>query len=69
MQRLTSDKYRMISDSEVRQILIESLAFENANSECKRVIRPLKARSAPIDEWIRNIADIGPTLIKLLRQK
>ena len=50
---------RMISDPVARQILIESLAFENVNSKCKRIIRPLKARSAPIDEWIRNTADIG----------
>ena len=37
----------------------ESLAFENDNSEYKRVIRSLKERSAPIDEWIRDTADIG----------
>ena len=49
----------MISDPEVRQILIESLAFENANLECKRVIRTLKAKLSPIDKWIRNTADTG----------
>ena len=35
------------------------MAFKNDNSECKRMIRPLKARSDPIDEWIWNIVDIG----------
>ena len=35
------------------------MAFENANLEFKRVIRTLKDISAPKDEWIRNIADIG----------
>lgn len=49
LKRLTSAVNRIVSDSGVRQILIKSLAFENANSDCKRVIRPLKARSAPID--------------------
>jgi hypothetical protein len=49
---LTSAVNRIVSDSEVIKILIESLVFENANSECKRMMRPLKARSAPIDEWI-----------------
>ena len=34
------------------------MAFENANSEYKSMIRPLKTRSEPIDEWIRNMADI-----------
>ena len=52
LQRLTSAVNRMIPNSEARQIIIESLAFENANSLCKRIIRPLKARSAPLEEWI-----------------
>ena len=59
LQRLTSTVNRIVSDSEVIKILIESLVFENANSECKRMMRPLKARSAPIDEWIRTMAGIG----------
>ena len=42
--------------------IIESLAFENANAECKEVIRPLRARSASIDEWIRYTADVGSRL-------
>lgn len=50
---------RTLSDSEVRQILIKSLVFETANSECKGMIRPLKARSTPIHERIRNTADTG----------
>ena len=58
-QRLISAANRMISDPEVRQILIECLAFENANSECKRVMMPAKARSTPIDECIRQTVDIG----------
>lgn len=59
LQRLTPAVNRIASDPEIRQLIIEVLAFEKANSECKRVIRPLKARSAPIAEWIRNTADIG----------
>ena len=31
---------KAISDSDVTQVLIQTLAFENANTECKRVIRP-----------------------------
>lgn len=49
----------MISDLKIRQILIESMAFKNANSECKKVIRPLKARSVAIDEWIIKTGDTG----------
>lgn len=35
-QRLTSAVNRKVSDSKARQIIIESLAFGNANSECKK---------------------------------
>jgi hypothetical protein len=40
-------------------VLKEILAIENANTECKRVIRPLKARTVSMDEWIKDITDIG----------
>jgi hypothetical protein len=56
---LTSSVNRIVSDSEVRKIPTESLAFETANSECKRVIRSLKMRLTPIDKWIGNTAGIG----------
>lgn len=49
---------RIVSDSEVRKILIESLAFENSSSECKTVIGPLNTRPAPIEEWVRDMAGI-----------
>lgn len=48
-QRLISDGNRIISDLKVRQILIQCLDFENAYPEGKSVIRPFKARSAPIE--------------------
>lgn len=60
LYRLTSAVNKMISDPDARQILIGSLTFENTNVECKRVIRPLRAKSAPIEEWIRHTIDIGP---------
>ena len=59
LQRLSLAMNRAITDSETRQPLVEILVFENANVKCKRVIRPFKACEAPIDEWIREIADIG----------
>lgn len=34
------------------------MAFENANPEWKKVIRPLKARLIPIGKWIKDMADI-----------
>ena len=58
LQRITSAVNRKIPNSEARQIIVESLAFENANSLCKRISRPLKARSAPLGEWIWNTINI-----------
>ena len=29
------------------------------NAECKEAVRPWRARSASIDEWIRYTADVG----------
>ena len=40
------------------RIIIESLAFENGNAKCKRILRPLKARSAPIEDWIHETVTV-----------
>jgi hypothetical protein len=66
LQRLTSAVNKIVSDSEVRQILMRSLAFENANSECKGAIRPFKATSEPIDEWTGNMAILDLMFMMLL---
>ena len=34
------------------------MAFENTNLECKKILGPLKVRSAPIDEWILHIRKV-----------
>ena len=58
LHRLTSAVNRTVPDSEARRIIIETLAFENANAQCKRILRPLKARSAPIEDWIRETLNV-----------
>ena len=49
LQILTSAGNRMMPNSDARQI-IKSLTFVNANSQCKQVIRLLKARAVAIEE-------------------
>lgn len=76
---MTSAVNRIVSDPEVRQILREFLAFENANSEGKGFIRPLNTRWKSINEWIRNMVVsgshiydatlIGEEISKILKQK
>ena len=58
LQRLASAVNRMIPDKEGRWIIIESLVFENVNAQWKRVIRPLKTRSATLEEWIWDTINI-----------
>ena len=48
----------MILNSDVRQIIIESLTFENANAQNNRVIKSLKSRSALLEEWIQDTISI-----------
>ena len=50
LQRLTSAVERRVSDLAARKAMIESLAFENSNAECKGVTRPSRARAASVDE-------------------
>ena len=47
-----------VTDPEARRILLESLAFENANTECKKITGPLRSRSAPMEEWIQHTMNI-----------
>lgn len=60
LQRLTKAVHIGVSDPEARRVLIESLAFKNANLGCKKTLGPLKVRSAPIDKWILYTANIEP---------
>lgn len=58
LQRLIKALDIGVTDPESRRILLESLAFENANIECKKIIGPLKSRSAPMDEWIQHTMNV-----------
>ena len=50
LQRLTKAGQIGVTDPKARDVLIESLAFENANLEYKKIFGPLKSRSALMDE-------------------
>jgi hypothetical protein len=47
---------KAISDPDARQGLIVTLAFENVNNECKKL---LKVLTVPMYEWIRDKSNIG----------
>lgn len=48
----------MILNLTARLIIILSLASENANSQCKKIIRHLKARLVLIEKWFQNTVSI-----------
>jgi hypothetical protein len=50
---------RRASHPQARKALTEASVFENANSQSNKVIRPLKARSAPADAQIKDTAHTG----------
>ena len=52
LPRLTSAINRTILNSVVTQTRIQSLGFENANAQCKGIIRTLKVRPAALEKWI-----------------
>ena len=52
LHRLSPAVNRTVQDSEASQKINESLAIKNANARCKRILRPLKARAAPVKDWI-----------------
>ena len=58
LQRLTKAVQIGIPDPDTRRIMIENLAYENANSECKRILWPLRLRSAPLEEWVLHTLDV-----------
>ena len=43
LPRWTSAEERSVSDPAERKAIMEPLAFANANAECRKVIRPLRA--------------------------
>ena len=54
-----------IEDLDVRTVLVESLAFENANKECKNSRQPLKAQGTLLSGWIKATADIGSAVYNI----
>ena len=50
-----------VGRDEISEILLQTLAFENANTECKRILGPLKGQGTSIAEYIRACSGVGGT--------
>ena len=63
ISRLAEAVNRVISNTEAASILIKQLAFENANSTCQAILRPIK-KTGEIIDYIRQCADVGPAMMQ-----
>ena len=61
LARLRVAVERAVGRDEISEILLQTLAFENANPECKHILGPLKGQGASIAKYIRACSGIGGT--------
>ena len=59
LARLRVAVKRAIERDEISKILLQTLAFKNANPECKRILRPLKRQGTSIAKYIRACSGVG----------
>ncbi|ERE73838.1 Retroviral nucleocapsid protein Gag containing protein [Cricetulus griseus] len=58
LDRLTRAVEIQVADPAIRHSIVYTLAYDNANPICKRILLPLKIRSAPLEEWVLHTAHI-----------
>lgn len=59
LARLKVAVERAIGKDQISQILLQTLAYENANSECKRILDPLRGQGANIAEYVLACSGVG----------
>lgn len=59
LARLRIAVERAVGTDQVGRLLLETLAYKNANPECKRVLDPLRGQGASIAEYFRACAGVG----------
>ena len=59
LARLRVAVERAVGRDEISGILLQTLAFENANPECKRILGHLKGQVASIAEYIRACSGVA----------
>ena len=63
--RLKQNLVRTVAQIELRDMLLLMLAYDNANSECQKVLQSLKAQGKPLEDYIKAYHDIGTELYKM----
>nr|UVF62128.1 MAG: gag protein [Bat faecal associated retrovirus 1] len=63
VSRLLQAVGRVVSDGEAGTLLVQQLAFENANTACKAILRPYY-RKGTLEDYIRLCSDVGPSYMQ-----
>ena len=68
--RLCQHLNKTVLQHGLKDLLMQVLAYDSANSQCKKVIQPLKAHGAPLEEYLKVCQDSGsePYTMQLLGQ-
>lgn len=59
LARLHTAVIRAVGQDKIAKVLLQILAFENANPECKCILVPLKGQNASLGEYVRACAGVG----------
>ena len=59
LARLRVAVERAVGRDKISEILLQTLAFENANPKCKPILGPLKGQGASIAKYIRACSGVG----------
>ncbi|KAG3293509.1 hypothetical protein H1C71_035899, partial [Ictidomys tridecemlineatus] len=59
LARLCTAVMRAVSQDQITKVLLETLAFENANPEHKHIWGPLKGQNASLSKYVRACAGVG----------
>ena len=63
--QLKQNLVRTIAQTELRDMLLPMLAYDNANSEYQKGSQPLKAEGKPLEDYIKACHDIGSEPYKM----
>jgi hypothetical protein len=64
LSRVRTAITKAVSQPDVQDLLLQTLAFENANADCQKALCPLRAQGAPLDEYIKACIDVGSESFK-----
>ena len=68
--QLRQNLVRTVAQVELRDMLLLMLAYDNVNSECQKVLQPLKTQGKSLEDYIKACHDTGsePYKMQLLAQ-